>query len=114
MGVADHAMRANGGASSARTCVGAGTTIGPHCGLRPYTRIGSDNCIFQFASIGRRAVQDKKYAGEPTWLEIADGNTIREFVTINTGTVVTRASRGWATTTGSWPTHIGNTLLQQS
>ena len=31
--------------------------------------------------------QDKKYAGEPTRLEIGDGNTIREFVTINTGTV---------------------------
>ena len=66
--------------------VGAGTTIGPHCVIEGHTRIGSDNRIFQFASIGA-APQDKKYAGEPTRLEIGHGNTIREFVTINTGTV---------------------------
>ena len=66
--------------------VGAGTTIGPHCVIAGHPRIGSDNRIFQFASIGA-APQDKKYAGEPTRLEIGHGNTIREFVTINTGTV---------------------------
>ena len=66
--------------------VGAGTTIGPHCVIEGHTCIGSDNRIFQFASIGA-APQDKKYAGEPTRLEIGHGNTIREFVTINTGTV---------------------------
>ena len=66
--------------------VGAGTTIGPHCVIEGHTVIGRDNRIFQFASIGA-APQDKKYAGEPTRLEIGHGNTIREFVTINTGTV---------------------------
>src|SRR3546814_19479970 len=45
----------------------------------------SDLTIFQFASIGA-APQDKKYAGEPTRLEIGDRNTIREFVTFNIGT----------------------------
>ncbi len=45
--------------------------------------------MFQFASIGA-APQDKKYAGEPTRLEIGDGNTIREFVTLNRGTVQDR------------------------
>lgn len=50
------------------------------------TRIGRENRIFQFASIGD-APQDKKYAGEPTRLEIGDRNTIRECVTINRGTV---------------------------
>jgi UDP-N-acetylglucosamine acyltransferase len=50
------------------------------------TSIGRENRIFQFASIGD-APQDKKYAGEPTRLEIGDRNTIREFVTINRGTV---------------------------
>jgi UDP-N-acetylglucosamine acyltransferase len=63
-----------------------GTHIGPHCVVEGHTRIGRDNRIFQFASIGA-APQDKKYAGEPTRLEIGNGNTIREFVTINTGTV---------------------------
>ena len=66
--------------------IGAGTTIGPHCVLAGRTSIGRANRIFQFCSIGA-APQDKKYAGEPTALEIGDRNTIREFCTINTGTV---------------------------
>jgi len=66
--------------------IGADTTIGPHVVINGPTRIGRDNKIFQFASIGD-APQDKKYAGEPTRLEIGDRNTIREFVTINRGTV---------------------------
>lgn len=65
--------------------IGRGTQIGPHCVIDGHTTIGEDNCIFQFASIGA-APQDKKYAGEPTRLEIGNGNTVREFVTINTGT----------------------------
>lgn len=66
--------------------VGEGTTIGAHCVVEGHTRIGTGNRIFQFASIGAPP-QDKKYGGEATRLEIGDGNTIREFVTINTGTV---------------------------
>lgn len=66
--------------------VGAGTRIGAHCVIEGRTTIGRDNQIFQFASLGA-APQDKKYAGEPTRLQIGDSNTIREFVTINTGTV---------------------------
>ncbi len=66
--------------------IGADTAIGPHVVINGPTRIGRENRIFQFASIGD-APQDKKYAGEPTRLEIGDRNTIREFVTINRGTV---------------------------
>ncbi len=66
--------------------IGAGSRIGAHCVIEGHTSIGRDNRIVQFASIGA-APQDKKYAAEPTRLEIGDGNTIREFVTINTGTV---------------------------
>jgi UDP-N-acetylglucosamine acyltransferase len=65
--------------------VGKGTRIGPHCVIRGSTVIGRDNRIFQFASIGEDP-QDKKYAGEETWLEIGDRNVIREFTTINRGT----------------------------
>ncbi|HQD17014.1 MAG TPA: acyl-ACP--UDP-N-acetylglucosamine O-acyltransferase, partial [Ottowia sp.] len=65
---------------------GAGTVVGAHCVIDGHTTIGRDNRIFPFASIGG-APQDKKYAGEPTRLSIGDGNTIREYVTINTGTV---------------------------
>lgn len=65
--------------------IGAGTTVGSHAVIAGYTTIGRDNRIFSYASVGQ-APQDKKYAGEPTRLEIGDGNTIREFCTINTGT----------------------------
>jgi UDP-N-acetylglucosamine acyltransferase len=65
--------------------VGEGTWIGPHVVLEGRTRIGRNNRIWQFASLGG-APQDKKYAGEDTAVEIGDGNTIREYVTINRGT----------------------------
>ena len=66
--------------------VGAGTTIGPHVVIAGHTRIGQFNRIFQFNSLGE-IPQDKKYAGEATRLEIGDHNTIREFCTLNLGTV---------------------------
>jgi UDP-N-acetylglucosamine acyltransferase len=66
--------------------IGAGTAIGPHCVIEGRTTIGRDNRIAQFNSIGG-VPQDKKYAGEPTRLEIGDRNTVREFCTINTGTM---------------------------
>ena len=66
--------------------IGEGSSIGAHCVVEGHTRIGRDNRIFQFASIGT-APQDMKYRGEPTRLEIGDRNTLREFVTVNTGTV---------------------------
>ena len=62
-----------------------GTWIGPHVVINGPTTIGKNNKIYQFASIGE-APQDKKYAGEPTRLEIGDGNIIRESVTISRGT----------------------------
>lgn len=66
--------------------IGAGTSVGPHAVITGHTRIGSDNRIFQFVSLGE-IPQDKKYAGEPTRLEIGDRNVIREFCTFNCGTV---------------------------
>jgi UDP-N-acetylglucosamine acyltransferase len=66
--------------------IGANTVVGPHAVVQGPTRIGADNRIFQFASVGS-APQDKKYAGEPTRLEIGDRNLIRECVTLNRGTV---------------------------
>jgi UDP-N-acetylglucosamine acyltransferase len=69
--------------------IGPGTTLAEYVVVRGRTRIGATNRIFQFNSIGD-APQDKKYAGEPTELVIGDGNMIREFCTINTGTVQDR------------------------
>jgi UDP-N-acetylglucosamine acyltransferase len=67
--------------------IGAGTWIGPHAVINGPTRIGADNKIFQFASLGD-APQDKKYKGEPTRLEIGDRNVFRESVTVNRGTTL--------------------------
>lgn len=66
--------------------IGAGTSIGAHAIIEGPSDIGRENRIHSFAVIGG-APQDKKYAGEPTRLEIGDRNLIREYVTINRGTV---------------------------
>jgi UDP-N-acetylglucosamine acyltransferase len=65
--------------------IGDGTVIGPHVVIDGPTRIGRDNRIAQFASLGGDP-QDKKFGGERTELVIGDRNLIREFVTINRGT----------------------------
>jgi len=65
--------------------IDVGSRIGPHVVVSGHTRIGRDNRIFQFCSIGE-IPQDKKYAGELARLEIGDRNTIREFCTFNCGT----------------------------
>ncbi len=67
--------------------VGEGTWIGAHVVLDGRMRIGRGNKIFHFASLGGPP-QDKKYAGEDTAVEIGDGNTIREYVTMNRGTAL--------------------------
>ena len=66
--------------------VEAGCRIGSHVVINGPTRIGRSNRIYQFCSLGDDP-QDKKYAGEPTRLEIGNNNTIREFCTISRGTV---------------------------
>ena len=65
--------------------VGAGCKIDSHVVISGPTTIGENNHFYQFTSIGDDP-QDKKYAGEPTRLEIGNGNTIREFCTISRGT----------------------------
>lgn len=65
--------------------IGAGTRIGPHVVITGHTHLGEGNRVFQFCSLGEEP-QDKKYAGEPTRLEIGDHNVIREFCTFNVGT----------------------------
>ncbi len=66
--------------------IAAGSSIGAHCVIDGPCRIGRDNRIFAHAAIGG-APQDMKYRGEPTSLEIGERNTIREFCTLNRGTV---------------------------
>ncbi|MGB9073878.1 MAG: acyl-ACP--UDP-N-acetylglucosamine O-acyltransferase [Terriglobales bacterium] len=66
--------------------LGEGCHLVSHVTMEGPTRIGAGNTFFPFCSIGL-APQDISYRGEPTRLEIGDHNTIREFVTINRGTV---------------------------
>ena len=66
--------------------IGQDTKIQSHVSITGRTKIGKNNKIYPFASIGNDP-QDLKYKGEKTELVIGDGNTIREYTTINTGTV---------------------------
>ena len=84
--------------------VHSGARIGPYCLIGPQVSIGEDtelqhhvtvmgpttvgrgNFFYAYCSIGQRT-QDLKYDGEPTFLEIGDGNTFREFCTVNRGTL---------------------------
>ena len=76
--------------------LGEGCTLISHVVLDGSTRVGANNTIYPFTSIGV-APQDLKYAGEPTETEIGEGNTIRECVTVSRGT----AKGGGITRVGS-------------
>ena len=66
--------------------IGADTELQHHVTIMGPTTIGAGNYFFAYTSIGQKT-QDLKYAGEPTYLEIGDGNTFREFSTVNRGTL---------------------------
>ena len=83
---------------SSKVEIGPYTVIGPnveidedviiqsHVSITGHTIIGKNNKIYSFASIGSDP-QDMKYKGEKTELIIGENNTIREYSTINTGTI---------------------------
>ena len=64
----------------------ANVKIHSHVNINGNTIIGKNNQIYPFASIGNDP-QDLKYNGEETKLIIGENNKIREYVTINPGTV---------------------------
>jgi len=65
--------------------IGSGTRVASHVVINGPTKIGKDNEIFQFASIGEKP-QDLKFDDEPTELIVGDRNRIREYVTLHRGT----------------------------
>ncbi len=77
--------------------IDSGTELMSHVVVSGRTHIGRRNRIFPFASIGQEP-QDLKYHGEPSRIEIGDDNTLREYVTVNTGTegggMITRIGNG--------------------
>ncbi len=79
--------------------IASGTEISSHVVINGPTKIGKNNRIFQFASVGEKP-QDLKFHDEETRLEIGDGNTIREYATLHRGTPG-----------GGYVTRIGNNNL---
>ena len=65
--------------------IGSGTDIASHVVINGPTKLGRNNHIFQFASVGEKP-QDLKFHNEPTRLEVGDDNTIREYATLHRGT----------------------------
>lgn len=90
--------------------IGDGAEIGPYCVIGPHvtigpgarlmshvvvdgwTTIGGGGTIFPFASLGTQT-QDLKYKGGRTFVEIGDRTTIREYVTVNSGTAEGEVTR---------------------
>jgi UDP-N-acetylglucosamine acyltransferase len=78
--------------------IGANVVLGPECWLQHHVtlsgpmRAGARNKFYAYCSIGQQT-QDLKYLGEPTYLEIGDENTFREFVTINRSTTAAGKTR---------------------
>ena len=66
--------------------IGRGTRIGPQVVIDGHTTLGEENVVHGLASLGG-APQDLSYRGEATRLEIGNRNTVREFVTVNRGTI---------------------------
>jgi UDP-N-acetylglucosamine acyltransferase len=73
--------------------LGAGTRLISHVVITGHTTLGADNVVHPHAVLGGPP-QDLKYKGEPTRLEIGDHNSIRELVTLNTGTIQDKQSGG--------------------
>src|SRR5216117_2158300 len=108
--------------------IGARTMIGPYCVIGPNVvlgqscwlqhhvtlagpmRTGAKNKFYAYCSIGQQT-QDLKYAGEPTYLEISDENTFREFVTVNRSTTA-EVKRGSGTVEIILPTATSATIAR--
>ena len=97
--------------------IGENCEVMSHANIQGVTSIGSGNIIYPFASIGTNP-QDLKYKGEKTKLIIGNNNTIREHVTINTGTVqdkgITTVGNNCLLMIGSHIAHdcsIGNSVI---
>jgi len=78
--------------------IGQNVAVGENCWLQHHVtlqgpmRAGAKNKFYAYCSIGQQT-QDLKYAGEPTYLEIGDENTFREFVTVNRSTAASGKTR---------------------
>jgi len=68
-----------------KVVIGSGTVIGSHVVVQPYTSIGPECQIFQYASVGA-VPQALKFKGEETYVKIGQRTVVREFATINRGT----------------------------
>lgn len=81
--------------------IGEGSVIGPHVVLSGPMRMGRRNRVFQFASLGTISQDKTAKFDDPTRVEIGDDNTIREYVTIQRGTLKALAANGGETRVGN-------------
>jgi len=88
--------------------LGAGCRVEAHAVIRSGSVLGECNVVHPFAVLGGPP-QDRRYEGEPTKLEIGDGNVFREHVTVHRGTVhgggITRIGGGGTFMAGSHVAH---------
>jgi UDP-N-acetylglucosamine acyltransferase len=82
-----------------KVTIGDGCSISSHVQIASHVRMGKGNRVSSFASIGAPP-QDLKFKGEDTWVEIGEGTTVREYVTVNRGTAQ-----------GAGVTRVGNHTL---
>jgi UDP-N-acetylglucosamine acyltransferase len=97
--LADSSAKLGNGTTIGPYCiVGPGVSLGENCWLQHHVtlvgplRAGCGNKFYAYCSIGQQT-QDLKYRGEPTYLELGDDNTFREFVTVNRSTLETGCTR---------------------
>ncbi len=65
--------------------IGDRCQIDAFASVKRFTRMGTDNHIHSYALVGGEP-QDLKYAGEESWLQLGNGNNVREFATLHRGT----------------------------
>ena len=91
--------------------IGEGCEIGAHAIISSGVTMGKNNRIYPFAAVGGDA-QDKKYQGESATLKIGDGNTVREFCTLNRGTREGGGGPSSVTTIGLWLMRTSPTIAK--
>jgi UDP-N-acetylglucosamine acyltransferase len=112
--IVDSKAEIGAGAMIGPYCViGADVVLGQNCWLQHHVTLcgpmaaGARNKFYAYCSIGQQT-QDLKYQGEPTYLEIGDENTFREFVTVNRGTTPEGKTRNGSLGNFLAYSHIGH------
>ena len=83
--IADDAVIGHCAVVEDNVVIGEGSRVDAFASVKSFTRMGKNNHIHSYALVGG-IPQDLKFHGEESWLEMGDGNTVREFATLHRGT----------------------------